>query len=251
MIKKLICLIAILFLIVPNAMAFMGPAVAGGGMPVAAGDCPNPGNIIIEEDFENYADGEEWDTDAGLTWTESTATTNTWVGDDDDTITPYGGSGISGLSAGGHYPQYYAYTAFSEITTGFVNARFQLYHVTGVNDWIGYTVAISDATQIIAMFRIDDNGYIEPYSNTTAQANAIVLPSGVWTEVEFRIDVDDADGVDAWYLWVGGVEYGPYETYGSVQSYGIDRFNVYNPDTDGYGPFWIDDIVMYTGDRCE
>jgi len=37
MIKKLIYLIAILFLIVPNAMTFMGPAVGGGGMPPVAG----------------------------------------------------------------------------------------------------------------------------------------------------------------------------------------------------------------------
>ena len=42
MIKKLIYLIAILFLIVPNALAFMGPTVAGGGMPPAVAGEPEP-----------------------------------------------------------------------------------------------------------------------------------------------------------------------------------------------------------------
>ena len=81
MIKKLIYLIAILFLIVPNAMAFMGPAVGGGGMPPSAGaecsDCSGAERLYIH--FENYADITD-DTDLPCGCTDGTTTALTAVG---------------------------------------------------------------------------------------------------------------------------------------------------------------------------
>jgi len=75
MIRKLIYLIATLFLIVPNAMAFMGPAVAGGGMPPAAGaecsDCSGMERLYVH--FENYADITD-DTDLPCGCTDGTTT---------------------------------------------------------------------------------------------------------------------------------------------------------------------------------
>ena len=56
MIKKLIYLIAILFLIVPNAVAFMGPAVAGGGMPGGGEEDPcttESGVVILGDDTQD------------------------------------------------------------------------------------------------------------------------------------------------------------------------------------------------------
>ena len=239
MIKKLIYLIATLFLIVPNAVAFMGPAVAGGGMPVAGG----PSYILGPMDFESgtYSTGELGGQDS---WAEETASTDYFL-----IQNSLANSGSQAISARNGAVQH-IYRLFTGQTGTFtIDFYIASADVSEASVRFGFADGNSETTGNQGSYmRITANdleiytsiGWVDPSGNSDVFAS-----DATFYHIELQVDAN-ADTITN--CWINGSAYtnGAPWTFRNAQAE-IDRFFI--EAYPGVYDIYIDDLAVYAGAR--
>lgn len=248
--KYLAILLLLAAICVYPVYAWWSSAVVG--QPAAAPAGCSKGATIFSEDFEAIANDEEWSNDGN--WAEFGASTNVFVGDDAQL---HGGS-LSGLvlnTAGGMM----ICRTFTEVTSGFFSAeywvRWQVMDVTQSLNFVISDGSITTAGERRVEFQVTATGDLQINDNASWQTIAAVSQS-TWYKIEVQVNTSQTDGIDAVRVWLGnGVTQtegtnSPYDTRGRTNPAGIDRLG-YASDSSTNANYWIDDVLAYTGERCE
>lgn len=201
------------------------------------------------EDFEAIADTEEWSNDGD--WSENPSSTNYFVGDD---ARANGGS-LSGLidnaTASNSYYIQRAHTAAG--SSGYLTYDWYVnIDAVGTAEYTHWVKISDGAPGSAANIRVEIlvNGDDLRVSDNASYPDVCTncLSADTWHHIEVQIDLSATDGVDAVYVWMDGTQYGPYDTRSQYDpSTGIDQFN---PMTYSNTNIWIDDLIVYEGERC-
>lgn len=203
--------------------------------------------VICYESFEFMADAEEWDDDGY--WSETQATTSVYVADDDVADVPVGSMAGMQVAQATSAEREIRYD-FTGPGSGYLTARYLAR--ADSTPTTSYTMLnLADQTTPIINVRVDSGLDYQVYDDTAYADEFTYFDADVWNVMEIEVNLDTSTGVDAYKVWMNGVEAGnsPFTTDSQADPDVIEslRSNQYWLGTSEYS--WFDDVIIYKGQR--